>query len=148
VAQPPVAPVKPPRQLVRVIPFAAQRTFRNAALAAAGTFVAEFDVAFTPTDGNQFLAGAFPGIANPPSAVGPYLDAVAFCDVGGGRLDVEYAVDLSCSYRFAMPGTVVPANTLTNISALRVTGRFVRVTYTNTSVGAQVAEFGVYLRSN
>lgn len=145
-AQPPATPINPPRTLVRNIPFAAQKTFQNAALANNGTFVAEFDVALAISDRNQFLSGAFPGAANPPKAIGPFLDAVGF-SAGAGRIDVEYAVDLSCSYRFAMPGTVVPANTLTNISGLRITGRFVRITFTNTSGGAALSEFGVYIRS-
>jgi hypothetical protein len=145
-AQPPATPINPPRTLVRNIPFAAQKTFVNAALANGGTMVAEFDIALAVSDQNQLLAGAFPGITNPPKAIGPFLDAVGF-SVGAGRIDVEYAVDLGCSYRFAMPGTIVPANTLTNISGLRITGRFVRITYTNTSGAPQNTEFGVYIRS-
>jgi len=142
--QPPTTPLIS-RELVRFIPFAAQDTFQAAALAAAGTFVAEFDVGLAVTDSNQFLTGAFPGAANPPVAVGPFLDVLAF-SAGAGSIQVEYAVDLSCAYRALTP-VVVPATTPVNISGLRITGRFVRVTYTNTSGGVALTEFGVYIRS-
>ncbi len=143
--QPPSTPVIS-RELVRVIPFAAQRTFQAAALANAGTFVAEFDVGASVTDVNQFLTGAFPGVTNPPRAVGPFLDALAF-SAGAGTILVEYAVDLSTLYR-AIATSAVPAAVATNISGLRITGRFVRVTYTNTSGAGALVEFGVYVRSN
>lgn len=144
-AQPPTTPIIS-RELVRFIPFAAQRPFRSASLAGAGTFVAEFDVGLTVTDRNQFLTGSFPGVANPPIAVGPLLDALAFtAGANGGTMLVEFAVDLSCAYR-AIANTVVPSATPTNISGLRITGRFVRVTFTQ-GAGAGLAEFGAYVRS-
>jgi hypothetical protein len=134
------------RELVRFIPFAAQRTFVNAALGNGATFVAEFDVALRVSDVNQLLTGAFPGGGTqPPVAVGPFLDALAF-SAGAGSITVDYAVDRDCSYR-QIAATVVPAGTATNISGLRITGRFVRITYTNTSGGAALAEFGAYVRS-
>lgn len=133
------------RELVRVLPFAAQKTARNAALANAGTIVAAFDVGLAVTDGNQFLVGANPSADPTQSGVGPNLDALAFSD-GAGTLLVEFAVDASCSYR-QISNSVVPAGTAVNISGLRITGRFVRVTYTNTSGAAALVEFGVYVRS-
>ena len=57
--QPPSTPVIA-RELVRVIPFASQKTFA-AVVANAGTLSAEFDVGASVTDINQFLAGGFPG---------------------------------------------------------------------------------------
>jgi len=133
------------RELVRVLPFAAQKTVRNAALANAGTIVAAFDVGISVTDANQFLTGAFPSADATQPAVGPNLDALVF-SVGAGTLLVEFAVDVSCSYR-QISNSVVPASTAVNISGLRITGRFVRITFTNTSGGASLVEFGAYVRS-
>lgn len=149
-AQPPARPVQS-RELNRIIPFAAQKTFRNAALANGGTMIAAFDVGLVVSDVNQFI-GAAENPANNPSAdatqfaIGPLLDALAFSDQIGSIV-VEFAVDYTCSYR-AIATTAVPANVATNISGLRITGRFVRVTYTNTSGVAALVEFGVYVRSN
>lgn len=145
-AQPPTTPVLA-RELVRVIPFAAQKTFAQV-VANAGTLSAEFDVAAAVTDSNQFLSGGFPGAANPPHAVGPYLDALVFSPVAGTLL-VEYAVDLGCLYR-SIANSGVAAGVASNISGLRITGRFVRLTYTNTSgagSGTNV-ELGIYVRSS
>jgi hypothetical protein len=148
--QPPQFPIQS-RELNRIIPFAAQRTFRNAALGAGATMIAAFDVGLVVTDFNQFIGGTINAANNPSAdptqfAIGPLLDALAF-SAGAGSILVEYAVDYTCSYR-AIATTIVPATVATNISGLRVTGRFVRVTYTNTSGGAALVEFGVYLRSN
>ena len=149
--QPPSRPVLS-RELVRVIPFAAQRTFRNVALGAGATMIAAFDVGLVATDVNQFI-GAVENPANNPSvdptqfAVGPFLDALAFSVTTAGSILVEYAVDYTCTYR-AIATTIVPIGTATNISGLRITGRFTRVTYTNTGGVASLVEFGVYIRSN
>jgi len=132
-------------ETVKALPFAAQRGFRSAALAAAGTLVAEFDVAEKITEPNSFLAGAFPGAANPQVVVGPNLDSLWFSDQAG-RVDVEYAVDLGCTYRILFQA-IGAANVPGNISGLRVTGRFVRITYTNTAAVAALVEFGVWVRS-
>lgn len=135
------------RQLVRVMPFGTDKTFVNGAAGAGSTFVAEFDVALVITDANQLLTGAFPGGAQPQSAVGPLLDAVAFTTgAGGGSILTEYAVDRGAAYRAFSPIAVASA-TLINISGLRITARFVRVTFTNVTAGATV-EFGVYVRSS
>lgn len=143
--QPPTTPIIS-RELVRFIPFAAQKTFRNAALANAATMVAEFDLGLAVTDANQFLTGAFPGAADPPVAVGPNLDAMWFMDQAGSVL-IEYAADLSCTYH-TVNLTLVVANAFGNYSGTRVTGRFVRVTLTNLSGGAAASvDFGVYIRS-
>lgn len=135
------------RQLVRAIPSCTQKTFRNAAAGVGQTFIAEFDVALAVSDPNQFLGGAFPGGAQPQSAIGPFLDAVCF-DTGalGASILIEYAVDQSCTYR-TFNTSAVPQNTLTNIAGLRVTARFVRVTFTNGSGGATI-EAGVWIRSS
>jgi len=143
--QPPTTPVIS-RELVRVIPFAAQRTFAQV-VANAGTLQAEFDVGASVTDANQFLAGAVPGAANPPHAVGPLLDALIFSPVVGTIL-VEFAVDTGCLYR-SIATSGVAAGIASNISGLRITGRFVRCTFTNTSGAGSVTnvEFGIYVRS-
>lgn len=133
------------RELVRVLPFAAQKTVRNAALGNGATIVAAFDVGLACTDSNQFLTGANPSADPTQSAVGPNLDALVFA-AGAGTLLVEFAVDVSCSYR-QISNSVVPASTAVNVSGLRITGRFVRVTFTNTSGGAVLVEFGAYVRS-
>jgi hypothetical protein len=130
---------------IKALPYAAQQPFREATLAAGGTLVAEFDVAEKITDPNSFLTGAFPGGAQPQVAVGPYLDALYFADQAG-QIDVAYAVDLGCAYRTLFTA-VVAANVPGNISGLRITGRFVRLTYTNGAVIALV-ELGVYVRSS
>ncbi len=144
-AQPPANFIS--RMLARFLPFATQKTFQNAALGAAGTFVAEFDVGKRITDRNQFLVGAFPGAGGvaPQVAVGPYLDAGAF-SAGAGSILIEFAIDQSCLYR-TVTTTLVPANAFTNVSGLRITARFVRVTYTNTSGAGALAEFGTFIRS-
>jgi hypothetical protein len=144
--QPPTTPVIA-RELVRVIPFAAQKTFAQV-VANAGTLQAEWDVGSSTTDPNQFLAGAAPGAANPPHAVGPWLDSLIFSPVAGSLL-VEFAVDTGCLYR-SIATSAVAAGVASNISGLRITGRFVRVTYTNTSGGGSVTnvELGIYVRSS
>ena len=142
--QPPATPLIA-KQLVRSLPFAAQRTFRTAVLATAGTHVAEWDVGRRITDPGQFLAGAFPGAAIVPVAVGPNLDALWFSDQAG-LVTVEYAVDQGCAYRTLFQ-SVVGANVPGNISGLRITGRFTRVTYLNNSGVNALVEFGVYVRS-
>lgn len=134
------------RGLVRSMPFVTQQTFRDAALANAGTMVAEYDLCGGVTDQNRLLSGAYPGAAAPQRAIGPYLDALVWV-TGTSTLLVEYAVDQSCAYHSIGTITTVPASTLTNISGLRVTGRFVRITLTNTSGGAILAELGTYIRS-
>lgn len=151
---PPTTPIIS-RELVRFIPFAAQKTFQSAALAAAGQFVAEFDVRTPVTDRNQIntynpatglTTGAFPGAANPQIAVGPFLDAAAFSVTTAGTMLVEFAVDLGCLYR-TVTSTVVPIGAFANISGLRITGGFVRITYTNTGGVPSLVEFGTYIRS-
>ena len=144
--QPPSTPVIA-RELVRVIPFASQKTFA-AVVANAGTLSAEFDVGASVTDINQFLAGGFPGAANPQRAVGPWLDALVFSPVAGTLL-VEFAVDTGGLYR-SIASSGVAAAIASNISGLRITGRFVRVTFTNTSGGGSGTnvELGIYIRSS
>ena len=62
-------------------------------------------------------------------------------------LTVEYAVDRGCAYRLIVPAQVIAASTPTNISGLRITGRFVRVNLTNNTGVIANVEFGVYVRS-
>jgi hypothetical protein len=142
--QPPLTPFLS-RELVRSIPFAAQVTNRNAALANAGTIIAAFDIANRISDPNSFIVGANPSADPTIVAVGPNLDVLVF-SVGAGTLLVEYAVDSGCLYR-SISNSVVPAGVATNISGLRITGRFARVTFTNTSGAASLVEFGAYVRS-
>jgi hypothetical protein len=135
------------RQLVRVMPFAAQKTFVNNAAGAGSTFVAEFDVALEVTDGNQLLGGAFPGGARPQSAIGPLLDAVCFdTGAGGATILIEYAVDQGATYR-TFNTTVVAQSTLTNVAGLRVTARFARITFTNVTAASTI-ECGAWIRSS
>lgn len=135
------------RQLVRAIPSCTQKTFQSSAAGAGATFVAEFDVSLAVEDPNQLLGGAFPGGAQPQSAIGPFLDAVCFdTGAGGATILIEYAVDQACSYR-TFNTTVVAQNTLTNIAGLRVTARFVRITFTNITAAATI-EAGAWIRSS
>lgn len=143
--QPPSSPFIS-RELVREIPFAAQKTFKNAALANGATMVAAFDIALAVTDPNQFLTPATLPSADPTQhAIGPFLDWVVFSDVAVSVL-TEYAVDYTCSYH-ELSTILVPGGTLTNMSALRITARFCRVTLTNSSGGNADVEFGCYVRS-
>jgi hypothetical protein len=129
------------------MPFAAQKTFVVAAAGAGSTSVAEFDVAQVVTDASQLLAGALPSVGAIQFAIGPLLDAVCFdTGLGGATILIEYAVDRGAAYR-TFNTTVVPQNTLTNIAGLRVTARFVRVTFTNVTAAATI-EAGVWLRSS
>lgn len=148
--QPPTNPVFA-RELVREVPFNAQHTFRGATLGAAGVFAAAFDLGLRITDVNQFLTPATlpTGSASgqnptPQAAVGPFLDAVWFSDQIG-TIITEFAVDVTCLWR-TVTTTGVAVNTLGNISGLRVTGRFVQVSFVNGAIAANV-EFGVYVRS-
>lgn len=143
--QPPTTPIIA-HDAVRAIPIAAQRTELTAALANGASLVAEWDVAKRITDPNQLLAGAFPGGgAAPALAIGPNLDALWFSDQAG-LVTVAFAVDQGGAYRNLFQ-SIVAANVPGNISGLRITGRFVRVTYLNNSGVAALVEFGVYVRS-
>lgn len=141
--QPPSSPVLS-RELIRFIPFATQKTFVQA-LGAGAALTVEYDVARIVTDRNQLLAGAFPGGAQPASAVGPFLDALWFSPQNG-TIEVDYAVDQGAAYR-QISLTNVLAAIPGNISGLRITGRFVRVIFTNTAGVPAAVEFGVYIRS-
>lgn len=163
-AQPPTTPYLA-REFVRLLPSLTQKVFRSAAAGAAETFIWEFDLGARITDPSQFLtpppAAAVAGPANssttvmggagpqttPQPAIGPLLDAfVLTTGAAGGSLLVEYAADASpCNYR-AMATTAVAASTASNISGLRVTARFVRLTFTNTTAGA-IVEVGYYIRN-
>jgi hypothetical protein len=159
VPQPPTTPVQA-RELVRSVPFCAQKTYAALVLnplGGAGDSVSvEWDIAQGITDAGQLLTGAFPGaVAGAPHATGPYLDAAVYstATVAGSAalLTVEYAIDRGCAYRLVTPGTAVPDLTFVNISGLRITGRFVRVTLENQDAVAGhtiTVEFGVYVRSS
>jgi len=160
--QPPTIPVIA-KEFVRIIPALSQRTFQSAAEGAGATRVWEWDLGLRITDSNQFqgvvifapansattgagVAGAGPQVV-PQPALGPFLDAGAFCSgAGGATITVEFAIDSSpCNYR-TMAVTIVPQNVFTNISGLRVTSRFARVTFTNVTAAATI-EFGSYIRN-
>jgi hypothetical protein len=157
--QPPLTPVQA-RELVRTVPFCAQRTYANLQLGPSGVIQVQWDVADGITDVGQLLVGNYPGAGGAavplPHATGPYLDAAAFIvaafDVtDSALLTVEYAIDRGCLFRLVTPGTAVPFGTFVNISGLRITARFVRVTLTNQSaVGLHTlnVDFGVYVRSS
>ncbi len=146
-AQPPTRGLMS-RALSRAVPFVTPRTFLGI-LGFPGTVSAEFDTLEGFADPNQFNnVLAYPGTNVPKThAVGPYLDALLFADQAC-LIRVEYSVDRGCAYRQPTADVAVPANTPENISALRVTGRFVRVSLINNSGGANAnVEFGVYVRS-
>lgn len=145
-AQPPTQPIMA-RGIMRAVPFICLRTF-NGVLGAGGSVSAEFDTVAGFADPNQFNnVGAFPSGAQATHAVGPFLDAGVFCDVATSLL-VEFAIDRACAYRTVAPASAIAASTFENISGLRITARFVRVTLTNTTGGAStVTEFGIYVRS-
>lgn len=155
--QPPTTPVQA-RELTRVVPFCAQRTFANLELQPAASQTVEFDVADGITDISQLLIGAYPSVgAVPiPHAAGPFLDAAAWIEANtageGALLTVEYAIDRGCPYCQVMPGTAIPDLTFVNISGLRITGRFVRVTLLNNNAAGAAhhidVDFGVYVRSS
>ena len=92
--------------------------------------------------------GAYPGTNTPKiHAVGPWLDAALFSDQAC-LIRVEYSVDRGCAYRQAVPDTAVAASSFSNLSGLRITGRFVRISLINNSGAANAnVEFGVYIRS-
>ena len=154
--QPPTTPVQA-RELVRSVPFCAQKTYVLAAIATDGSRTVEWDVAAGITDVDQLLTGAYPGAAVPINhATGPFLDAAVYVTGGtageSGLLTVEYAIDRGCAYRLVTPGTAVPIATFVNISGLRITARFIRVTLFGTAAGLGThdltgIEFGVYVRS-
>jgi hypothetical protein len=155
--QPPITPVQA-RELTRVVPFCAQRTFAALRIAPAGVCQVQWDVADGITDVSQLLTGNYPGAGGVtvplPHATGPFLDAAVFSvpDAAGeaGLLTVEYSIDRGCAFHLVTPGTAVPASTFVNISGLRITGRFVRVTMANPAANTDdlVVEFGVYVRSS
>jgi len=160
--QPPTTPVQA-RELVRTVPFCAQKTYAGPAgvapliLAPAGAIAVQWDVAAGITDASQLLLGDYPGAGGAavplPHATGPFLDAAVYSTaVTAGEaalLTVEYAIDRGCAFHLVTPGTAVPDLTFVNISGLRITGRFVRVTLTNPATNTHnlTVEFGVYIRS-
>lgn len=161
-AQPPTIPVLA-HENIRLIPALSQRVFQDAAAGAGETFVWEFDLAARITDPAQFINGvatlAAPANSSctvvggggpqvtPQPAIGPFLDALCFTTgAGGGSLLVEYSVDASPFDYRSISNTVVGASTAVNIAGLRVTGRFVRLTFTNVTAAADV-EAGYYIRN-
>lgn len=152
--QPPITPVFS-REVVRSVPFVVPRIFVQD-LAVNTSVYAEFDTLegfAEPSFYNNALA--YPGVnIAKPHAVGPYLDAAVFITavVAGevGLLTVEYAIDRGCAYHLVTAGTLVPDQVFVNISGLRITGRFVRVTLSNpaTNTNGIAIEFGTYVRSS
>lgn len=142
--QPPTRPLQA-RMLVRATPFITPRTFAGV-LGIGATVGAEFDTLegfAEPTFFNN--VAAFPGVGEVTKAVGPWLDAAVYADQATS-LRVEYAIDRGCTYHQPIPDVAIPLGTFTNISGLRITGRFVRVTLINGAIAANV-EFGIYVRS-
>jgi hypothetical protein len=161
--QPPITAVQA-RELVRAVPFCAQRTFAAVALAApvgpvTQSIIVEWDVSEGITDVGQLLTGDYPGIlgvaAPLPHATGPWLDAAMWSEdltdgTNAGLVTVEYAIDRGCAFRQVAAGTAVPSGIFVNISGLRITGRFVRVMFTNPVPNTHelTVDFGVYVRSS
>ena len=161
--QPPTTPVQA-RELVRSVPFCAQQTYASRVLQPLGdpadNVGVQWDLAAGITDVNQLLTGAYPdaSVNGIQHATGPFLDAAAFivtatnpADPPSAVIAVEYAIDRGCAYRMLTPGTAVPYQTWVNISGLRVTARFVRVTLVNSvaTAGHTIkVDFGVYVRSS
>jgi hypothetical protein len=157
-AQPPTTPVQA-RELVRAVPFCAQKTYAALAIGVGGAVAVQWDLAAGITDAGQLLTGDYPGAGGAAApiehATGPFLDAAAFITSapagGGALLTVEYSIDRGCPYRLVTPGTGIPNLTFVNIAGLRVTARFVRVTLANLAgVGGPTltVDFGVYVRSS
>lgn len=145
-AQPPTTPIMA-RELTRTIPFVTPIIYTGN-VADGSSVSAEFDTVEGFADINLFAqTGAFPGTNVPKlHAVGPWLDAAIFADRVTSLL-VEYAIDRGDPYHQVTGATNIPASSFQNISGLRITGRFVRVTLSNASGAAAAVAFGVYVRS-
>lgn len=147
-AQPPTRPVMA-RELTRSIPFVTPIIFiGNLPVGASAT--AEFDTLEGFADSNLFnTTSAYPGTNAPKlHAVGPYLDCAVFADKQTSLL-VEYAIDRGDTYHpLTSSPTTITASTFINLSGMRITGRFVRITLANLD-GANPAavKFGTYVRS-
>jgi hypothetical protein len=153
------------RGLSRVIPFVTPRIFLAngtvpyPSLVSAGTVSTEFDCLEGFSEPSLFNSTLpYPGVNTPKlHAVGPLLDCLLWADGAAGTLPavfvatitVEYAVDRGCAYRAPVAPTSLLGNQTANISGLRITGRFVRVTLTNVAPAAAAInlELGVYVRS-
>jgi len=145
---------------VRAIPALSQKVFRDAASGANQDYFWEFDLAAFITDPGQLLntavapansqtvngGGAGPQIA-PQAAIGPICDIGVFTSgAAGGTISASYAVDANpCLYRTFFT-TPVPTIAFSNVSGLRVTGRFLLLGFRNITAGA-VVELGFYIRS-
>ena len=146
-AQPPTRAVMA-RELTRSVPFITPRTFLGV-LGFPGTVSAEFDCIEGFADPNLFNnVLAYPGTNTPKlHAVGPWLDTALFADQAC-LVRVEYAVDRGSSYHQPVPDIAVNASTFSNISGLRITGRFMKISLINNSGAANAnVDFGVFVRS-
>lgn len=145
-AQPPTSAVMA-RELVRSVPFITPFVYIDT-LAAGGTVSAEFDTVGGFADPNLYKqTGAYPGTNTAKiHAIGPWLDAAVYANLAASLL-VEYSIDRGDAYHYIAPATAIPVQTLINISGLRITGRFVRLTLTNTGGAPNAVSFGVYVRS-
>lgn len=154
-AQPPSRPVMA-RSVTRTIPFVTPQTYYGV-VAWDDPKIFEYDTLEGFAEPSLFYnVGLYPPLAGPDApklhAVGPWLDAAVYIVTAApaaGTLLVEYAVDRGCDYRSAVAPAAIAAQTFVNISALRITGRFVRVTFSNTTPAhtALTVEFGTYVRS-
>jgi hypothetical protein len=159
-AQPPTTPLLA-HENVRMIPALTQKTFCDLASVNQHIFIWEFDLAARITDPGQLLnANAAPtgsstiagGGAGPQTtpqpAIGPLADVFIFTNSsGGGTLRIRYAADANpCSY-YPMYTATVPTLTPTNVSGLRVTGRFIEFFFQAAAAAACVVECGFYIRN-
>lgn len=128
----------------RAQPYGAQQTYIDEPVADQEFLLAVFDIAIVVTDPNQYEDSATAAI----QAVGPYLDAVVVSD-SIGTVDVAVMVDGGGTFYSILPAPLaLSANQPLVINGLRVPGRFIRVSYQNTSGGAAITDFGAYMRSN
>lgn len=131
-----------PRNVVQAMPSVTPDE-RVTTLANGATVNVDFDALAATADPALLGIGASPSPAA-KIAVGPYLDAAIFSD---------QAVTLAAW--FAISGgtfvqatsTLVPASTFVNISGLRITGRYARVSLSNASGVLANIQLGVYVRS-
>lgn len=134
----------PARNLVRSVPFAAQKTYLQSSVLNNGTLSVIFDIALVTTDPNQFANQT--SVSSLPT-VGPILDALLVSN-HIGTLDVLVAVDAGGTfYSILAAPQPIAANIPGQINGLRVPGRYVELLYTNTSGVTALTDFGGYMRS-
>jgi len=131
-----------PRALVQAIPSVTPNE-RVTTLGIGATLNVDFDALKSVAD--PALLGV--GVSPSPTAivaVGPFLDVGLFASQA---LTLQVWMAMSGGTFRQVSNTVVPASTFENISGLRITSRYVRVTLVNASGIIANIELGVYVRS-